>query len=44
MDATFSLSKEEDTKFCNTVTDVSFCLDLIQESITALLHWIAMER
>ena len=41
LDATFSSSKEEDTKFCNTVTDVSLlssCLDLIQESITALLH------
>jgi hypothetical protein len=41
LDATFSLSKEEDTKFCNTITDVSLlssCLDLIKESITALLH------
>ena len=54
LDATYSLSKEEDTKFCNTVTDVSLlssCLDLIQESIPALLHtsihdsrWIANNR
>jgi hypothetical protein len=36
LDTTFSLSKEEDTKFCSTVTDVSLlssCLDLTKREM-----------